>query len=42
MSADCFPYEYYDADRFAPLEDQILEEHTVEALEEEFTIWSHQ
>jgi hypothetical protein len=38
ISADCFPYEYYDADRFAPLQDQILEEHTVEALEEEFTI----
>jgi hypothetical protein len=23
MSADCFPYEYYDADRFVPLDDQV-------------------
>jgi hypothetical protein len=38
MSADCFPYEYYDADRFVPLYDQTLEEHTVESLEEELTI----
>ena len=22
MSADCFPYEYYDADRFIPLEEK--------------------
>ena len=24
MSADCFPYEYYDADRFVPLDTRIL------------------
>jgi hypothetical protein len=24
MSADCFPYEYYDADRFVPLDDRVL------------------
>jgi len=24
MSADCFPYEYYDADRFIPLDDRVL------------------
>jgi len=31
MSADCFPYEYYDADRFVPLDDQVanLEEEVV-------------
>jgi hypothetical protein len=31
MSADCFPYEYYDADRFVPLDTRILnmEEETV-------------
>lgn len=27
MSADCFPYEYYDADRFLPLD---IEVHEVE------------
>ena len=25
MSADCFPYEYYDADRFIPLDLRIYE-----------------
>jgi hypothetical protein len=31
MSADCFPYEYYDADRFLPLDTRVLnmEEETV-------------
>lgn len=31
MSADCFPYEYYDADRFVPLDDQVanMEEEVV-------------
>jgi len=31
MSADCFPYEYYDADRFIPLDTRVLnmEEETV-------------
>jgi len=31
MSADCFPYEYYDADRFIPLDSRVLnmEEETV-------------
>ena len=24
MSADCFPYEYYDADRFLPLDTRVL------------------
>jgi hypothetical protein len=24
MSADCFPYEYYDADRFIPLDTKVL------------------
>jgi hypothetical protein len=24
MSADCFPYEYYDADRFIPLDTRVL------------------
>jgi hypothetical protein len=24
MSADCFPYEYYDADRFVPLDTRVL------------------
>jgi hypothetical protein len=23
MSADCFPYEYYDADRFIPLDSRV-------------------
>lgn len=23
MSADCFPYEYYDADRFIPLDTRV-------------------
>ena len=25
MSADCFPYEYYDADRFLPLDIKVHE-----------------
>jgi hypothetical protein len=25
MSADCFPYEYYDADRFIPLDMRVYE-----------------
>lgn len=25
MSADCFPYEYYDADRFIPLDIKVYE-----------------
>ena len=31
MSADCFPYEYYDADRFLPLDilTEVREEETV-------------
>ena len=34
MSADCFPYEYYDADRFIPLDTRVLnmeEENVKEA-----------
>jgi hypothetical protein len=33
MSADCFPYEYYDADRFLPLD--ILAEVKEEELVKE-------
>jgi hypothetical protein len=35
MSADCFPYEYYDAERFIPLDTRILqlEEEKKEVLE---------
>lgn len=33
MSADCFPYEYYDADRFLPL-DIKLHEKKEEAVKE--------
>lgn len=31
MSADCFPYEYYDADRFIPLDTRVanMEEEVV-------------
>jgi len=31
MSADCFPYEYYDADRFIPLDERVhkMEEEAV-------------
>lgn len=31
MSADCFPYEYYDADRFIPLDIRVanMEEEEV-------------
>jgi hypothetical protein len=31
MSADCFPYEYYDADRFVPLDTRVanMEEEAV-------------
>jgi len=31
MSVDCFPYEYYDADRFVPLDDQVanMEEEVI-------------
>lgn len=32
MSADCFPYEYYDADRFIPLDIRVYE--AVEEKEE--------
>ena len=32
MSADCFPYEYYDADRFIPLDIRVYE--AVEKKEE--------
>jgi hypothetical protein len=35
ISADCFPYEYYDADRFIPLDTRVLnmEEEKKEVLE---------
>ena len=35
MSADCFPYEYYDADRFIPLDERVLnmKEEREEVLE---------
>ena len=35
MSADCFPYEYYDADRFIPLDIRLYqtEEEKEEVLE---------
>lgn len=35
MSADCFPYEYYDAERFIPLDTRMhqLEEEKKEVLE---------
>ena len=35
MSADCFPYEYYDADRFIPLDIRLhqVEEEKEEVLE---------
>jgi len=33
MSADCFPYEYYDADRFLPL-DILAEVKEEEAVKE--------
>lgn len=35
MSADCFPYEYYDAERFIPLDTRMhqLEEEKEEVLE---------
>jgi hypothetical protein len=35
MSADCFPYEYYDADRFIPLDTRVhkMEEEKEEVLE---------
>ena len=35
MSADCFPYEYYDADRFIPLDIRLhqAEEEKEEVLE---------
>jgi hypothetical protein len=31
MSADCFPYEYYDADRFVPLDERVanMEEEAI-------------
>ena len=36
MSADCFPYEYYDAERFIPLDIRLhqIEEEKEEVLEE--------
>lgn len=36
MSADCFPYEYYDAERFIPLDIRLhqVEEEKEEVLEE--------
>ena len=35
MSADCFPYEYYDADRFIPLDIRVYDaqEEKEEVLE---------
>jgi hypothetical protein len=35
LSADCFPYEYYDADRFIPLDIRVyeLQEKETEVLE---------
>jgi hypothetical protein len=35
MSEDCFPYEYYDADRFIPLDIRVyeLQEKQEEVLE---------
>ena len=35
MSADCFPYEYYDADRFIPLDIRVYQaqEEKEEVLE---------
>jgi len=35
MSADCFPYEYYDAERFIPLDIKLhqLEEEKEQVLE---------
>ncbi len=35
MSADCFPYEYYDAERFIPLDIKLhqLEEEKQQVLE---------
>lgn len=35
MSTDCFPYEYYDADRFIPLDIRVYEiqEEKEEVLE---------
>lgn len=35
MSADCFPYEYYDINRFVPAEDQSVQENVEENIEEE-------
>ena len=36
ISADCFPYEYYDAERFIPLDIRLhqVEEEREEVLEE--------
>jgi hypothetical protein len=36
ISADCFPYEYYDAERFIPLDIRLhqVEEEKEEVLEE--------
>ena len=35
MSADCFPYEYYDINRFVPVGDQSVKENVEEHVEEE-------
>ena len=36
LGPECFPYEYYSADRFVPYEESV--EERTEVLEEEFTI----
>ena len=36
LGPECFPYEFYSADRFVPLEEQVVER--TEVLEEEFSI----
>tara|TARA_R110000868_G_scaffold288142_2_gene548487 strand:- start:883 stop:1152 length:270 start_codon:yes stop_codon:yes gene_type:complete len=33
MSADCFPYEYYDADRFVPLDTRVANREEEEVKE---------
>lgn len=35
MSADCFPYEYYDINRFVPVEDESVKKNVEEHVEEE-------
>lgn len=36
LGEDCFPYEYYDADRFIPME--LIKQETVNIEAEEFSI----